>query len=697
MTAPDGSSDYTRCAVAYPGPEPGPARACVEGSELVLENDVLAMRWSVSNECLRPTELIHKSAAMRISLEGTESFAVHLGQTPLPETLRVPASSLRLCGPPQVRPLPACAESVRLGDRFGGWGVILELECAATGLRVDWRADLRDGAHYFRQHITLRPYEDPLEVEEIILLDLPLPGSSVAGCVDGSPVVAEGFFAGVEHPASLPSVSADGRARCGYLCHLAVGPHDPLTLSAVVGAVSPGQQRRAFLCYLERERAQPYRPFLHHNNGEEIAQSYYDLLEANPAQAAAFRDTQESHWREVMERIGEELVARRRVRLDAFVHDYGWDEEESVWRFHRGFPGGFRPLMDTAARYGAALGIWFSPWGGYPCKPARVAGGRQQGLETNQQSGCWTDGGLSLAGPRYYGRTRAACVGLLRHHGVRYFKFDGFAGSNSPSGAGEYRSDVEALWRLLGELRALDPAVFINTSSGSWASPFWLLRSDAIWRGGGDAGLSGALGSERQQWITYRDYEVHARVLTNGPLFPISSLMTHGLMINRGGRVKSFAERDLLDEIRSFFASGVNTQELYITPDCMTPAAWDALAECAAWSRANAEVLADVHWVGGDPGRGEVYGWAAWARRKGILALRNPSDQRAAITVDIAAAFELPDDALLTYVLRSPWQADRDVAPLRVTAGRPCQVVLEPFAVLVFDAEPEESHGTPTG
>ena len=60
---------------------------------------------------------------------------------------------------------------------------------------------------------------------------------------------------------------------------------------------------------------------------------------------------------------------------------------------------------------------------------ARVKAGQEQGLETNQ-------GGLSLAGPRYYARFRAACLNLMREHGVRYFKFDGFAGSNSPAGAG---------------------------------------------------------------------------------------------------------------------------------------------------------------------------------------------------------------------------------------------------------------------
>jgi len=101
MTAPDGSSTSARCAVAYPGPEPGCARARVEGGELVLENDVLTMRWSVSDGCLRPAELIHRPAAMRIPLAGTEAFCLLFGQTPLPGALRVPASFLRLSGPPR--------------------------------------------------------------------------------------------------------------------------------------------------------------------------------------------------------------------------------------------------------------------------------------------------------------------------------------------------------------------------------------------------------------------------------------------------------------------------------------------------------------------------------------------------------------------------------------------------------------------
>ena len=69
------------------------------------------------------------------------------------------------------------------------------------------------------------------------------------------------------------------------------------------------------------------------------------------------------------------------------------------------------------------------------------------------------------------------------------------------------------------------------------------------------------------------------------------------------------------------------------------------LAEAAKWSRANAEVLVDTHWVGGDPRWLEVYGWAAWTPEKAILTLRNPSDKAQDFQLDAAQAFELPAGA----------------------------------------------------
>lgn len=670
-------------AVVYPGPAPGPARATCAAASITLENDVIAMRWTSANGRLKPEVLSHEHSADSLALADNECFTLILGQTPDPRPRTVRASELTLAGSPELKRVEPDPNAGRFGERFAGWELSARLVSAAPGFEVHWRARLRDGANYVGQEITICPQDDPVELVEVVLLELRVPGAEVAGLVDGSPVVTDTMFFGVEHPASGNQVLESEIVRCSYPCNIDVTRAAPLTLSSVTGVVPAGQRRRGFLHYLERERAQPFRPYLHHNNGEQIGLTYWKQRGDGPdaGEAAEFRASQEQHWRELIEQVGQELVEQRGAHVDAFAHDYEWDDETLVWQFHNGFPNGFKPLVGVAARYGADLGIWFSPWGGYNGKRARMECGRAQGLETNQ-------GGLSLAGSRHHARFRAACMNLMRDHGVRYYKFDGIAGSNSPAGAGEYRSDIEALWRVMGELREKNPTVFLNPSSGTWASPFWLLRSDSIWRGGGDAGIAGARGSERQQWITYRDSEVHNRVLVNGPLYPITSLMIHGIMVNTGCRVKSFDEEDIIDEIRSFFASGVNLQELYVSPELMTGPAWDALAEGAKWSRANADVLADTHWVGGDPTKAEVYGWAAWNSRKGILSLRNPSDESATIELALVSAFELPEGAPNQYTLHDVWGARADLDGRTLDAAERLRIDLAPFEVTTMEAIP---------
>ena len=103
--------------------------------------------------------------------------------------------------------------------------------------------------------------------------------------------------------------------------------------------------------------------------------------------------------------------------------------------------------------------------------------------------------GISLPGPRYFGRFRAAVLNMLRRQGVGYFKFDGIAEGHNygakPHGAGPYSSDFESLLRVYSELRTLKPDVFINSSTGAWPSPFLLLWADSIWHQGSDVGTYG--------------------------------------------------------------------------------------------------------------------------------------------------------------------------------------------------------------
>jgi hypothetical protein len=132
---------------------------------------------------------------------------------------------------------------------------------------------------------------------------------------------------------------------------------------------------------------------------------------------------------------------------------------------------------------------------------------------------------------------------------------------------------------------------------------------------------------------------------------------------------------------------------MYITPGLLKEKNWDALAEGAKWSRANAAVLKDTHWIGGDPGELEVYGYASWTREKGIVTLRNPSDKPQSYELDVEKAFELPVGAARDYLLKSPWAADAKRAGVRVKAGKAWRVELQPFEVLTFDAMPVKGAG----
>jgi hypothetical protein len=103
----------------------------------------------------------------------------------------------------------------------------------------------------------------------------------------------------------------------------------------------------------------------------------------------------------------------------------------------------------------------------------------------------------------------------------------------------------------------------------------------------------------------------------------------------------------------------------------------------------NADVLKDTHWVGGDPAWLEVYGWASWSPRKGILVLRNPTDKRQSIELDLAKVFELPTDAPRSYTARSPWKGDSGESPVVLHAGVGHTFQLAPFEVLTLDMVPE--------
>lgn len=557
----------------------------------------------------------------------------------------------------------------RLADSLSGKILEVRLRNSSRSIEVVWSVQLLDGSNYIRQLVSIAASgEKDLAIRRVELVDVSLPDARVLGRVAGSPIVAGDLFLGFEHPLSESRVTGT-RATAWIDRDLPLRAGQTVEYSSVIGVTRKGQMRRDFLFYLERERAHPYRTFLHYN-------SWYDLGYFTPYSAA-----------DAVDRInvfGHELTEKRGVKLDSFLFDDGWDNHHSLWQFNSGFPQGFTPLKEAAEKYHAEPGVWMSPWGGYAKpKQERIGFGRSEGYEI-------IGGGYALSGPKYYAAFRDVALNMIEKYGVNQFKFDGTGNVDSVFPGSRFDSDFSAMIHLIGELRAAKPDLFVNLTTGTWPSPFWLMHADSIWRGGEDDSTAG-VGTYRERWITYRDAETYRNVVEMGPLYPLNSLMLHGIIYAQDHKdLSKDPGDDFRNEIRSYFGTGTQLEEMYITPSLLSQQNWDDLAEAAKWSRAHQEVLKDTHWVGGDPAWLEVYGWAAWTPAKGIIVLRNPSDHEQLIRIRLADAFELPPDAAKAYRARSPWKEDAGRPSFVIRAEEVHEFHLAAFQVLTLDLLPAQ-------
>ena len=114
------------------------------------------------------------------------------------------------------------------------------------------------------------------------------------------------------------------------------------------------------------------------------------------------------------------------MTLDAFVWDDGWDDFNSLWAFHDGFPervsgsSGAGALRRRPGRLDVALG--------------RLRRGQAEAPRLRQGPGIRNQRrGFSMAGPKY-AAFRDVCLKMMRDHGVVFFKFDGM-GAGPGTGA----------------------------------------------------------------------------------------------------------------------------------------------------------------------------------------------------------------------------------------------------------------------
>lgn len=527
-------------------------------------------------------------------------------------------------------------------------GKALEARFTYEELSIVWRAVLRNGSHYLRTEMDIQAAKD-LPMKGIVAMNYLVAKNSaytapeVVGNTRGAILASNHIFAGLETPMGLNSCKDEGNAthiEGLWRRNTTLKAGKTWNISSVVGLVAPKQLRRSFLAYSERERAVAWRPY-------PVYISWYELnIDRNNAQAPSYKGNMTveqcadvvSHWKT-------HFYDKYQMAPKAFVWDDGWDQY-GTWTFNPNFPNGFDEPANEAKKMGTGIGAWLGPVGGY-------------GQSGEYRRAYWrSKGGMQLSNEDYYNFFIRCCTNMIDRYDFRFFKFDGISAQASAIGPDEGtrgEENAEAIISIERAVRQKRPDIFLNTTVGTWASPFWFHFTDAVWRQEGDYGEAGDQGTDRERWITYRDRLVYQNFIQRSPVCPINTLMTHGFILSRWGAVSKNMDYDgIVREMRCAFACGSGMVELYNDYKLMDEikdnqgnagALWKDLAECIKWQQEQADVLPDAHWVGGNPWDGKkanVYGWAAWNGKKSVLTLRNPSASAQTFTTILREALDIP-------------------------------------------------------
>ena len=527
-------------------------------------------------------------------------------------------------------------------------GKALEARFTYEELSIVWRAVLRNGSHYLRTEMDIQAAKD-LPMKGIVAMNYLVAKNSaytapeVVGNTRGAILASNHIFAGLETPMGLNSCKDEGNAthiEGLWRRNTTLKAGKTWNISSVVGLVAPKQLRRSFLAYSERERAVAWRPY-------PVYISWYELnIDRNNAQAPSYKGNMTveqcadvvSHWKT-------HFYDKYQMAPKAFVWDDGWDQY-GTWTFNPNFPNGFDEPANEAKKMGTGIGAWLGPVGGY-------------GQSGEYRRVYWrSKGGMQLSNEDYYNFFIRCCTNMIDRYDFRFFKFDGISAQASAIGPDEGtrgEENAEAIISIERAVRQKRPDIFLNTTVGTWASPFWFHFTDAVWRQEGDYGEAGDQGTDRERWITYRDRLVYQNFIQRSPVCPINTLMTHGFILSRWGAVSKNMDYDgIVREMRCAFACGSGMVELYNDYKLMDEikdnqgnagALWKDLAECIKWQQEQADVLPDAHWVGGNPWDGKkanVYGWAAWNGKKSVLTLRNPSTSAQTFTTTLREALDIP-------------------------------------------------------
>jgi hypothetical protein len=497
-----------------------------------------------------------------------------------------------------------------------------------------------------------------------------------------------GAFFGLEYPAAenflKPAGEGKTKIRTGQEMGIKITDNWIKSEWTVAGLTPDRHVKLWFSRYLDSIRVAPLRPYLLYN-------TWYDVR--SPEYTKRPEDVMnEANLLRIIADFKREMFEKRGLKLDAFVLDDGWDIYKSDWVLRTNeFPNGLKPIVEALKTMGTDLGMWFGPIGGYSYRKWRIEWMKEHGYEAE-------DDQLCLAGTNYHKLFKKRTTDFVRHDGVAYFKWDGIRFSCSepdhghPVGIYSRRAVMEAVKDLCTAVREINPKMYLNITSGTWLSPWWMKYANMIWMQGHDYGYANAPSiSKRDAAITYRDVVLYEDYGIHDFWFPISNLMTHGIIKGHLQKLGGEAEPPdkFTDNAILYFARGVSMWELYISPNLLTDGEWDAIGKSIRWARDRFDVLKHTEMIGGNPGNREPYGYAHFYKKRGIAAVRNPSIKPQILKVKLDPAQGLCPRAASLVVERV--YPNRWISPRLYAAGAAIELPLQGYETAIYEIYPLET------
>ena len=363
-------------------------------------------------------------------------------------------------------------------------------------------------------------------------------------------------------------------------------------------------------------------------------------------------------------------------------------------------------LYDTTqltSKIGTHFGLWLGPRGGYGRPDLFAKKMEKRGLGAYNAEAK----DICIADKTYIKNVTDFILKSTQEFDIDYWKFDGFclapckdANHNHPVGGEQDMYMITDMWQswieVFQKIRTLrkkfGKGLWINMTCYVNPSPWWLQYVNSIWlQNSGDIGFAENVQgqSKLDSEITYRDARYFNLLNTRAVQMPLKHIYNHEPIYGNHAKVQ-YTDEEFEKYIYFDVARGQALNELHLSYTMMNKSKWRTLAKAIEWQKNNYNVLQNAMFIGGNPEENNVYGYFSWNENgDGIIALRNPTDEKAPLTLTLNKLMGCPKD--LKDVKRyNVYNLSNKESYDSYSYGDKIDLTLQPFEVKIFQFGKED-------